>query len=254
MRLFDSLRSIFYIALFAILYTFSVSAYADSDPYGFDFIYRGSGSRQYKLDEAKALYRRKVMKVHPDQGGDEEEFKALTNLYNSMKKKIEALPENGKLASASRPRQTTTEKPKPEQRQEPRPKPRPKPQEPQIRYRGGKYEVNYFEVFDLNFDQHYQRYTATIVSLSNDPNFMRQKQMSEIELARHRQNAIAIFSDYDEFLKYVQGLREKQIISVAQIDIIFDTLRAAFNQARKNPYQNCMMNLHNVGRILDIKI
>ena len=37
------------------------------------------------LDEVKAAYRRKVKEVHPDQGGDEDEFKRVREAYTRAK-------------------------------------------------------------------------------------------------------------------------------------------------------------------------
>jgi DnaJ-domain-containing protein 1 len=38
------------------------------------------------LDEVKSAYRRKVKEVHPDQGGDEEQFKRVREAYTTAKK------------------------------------------------------------------------------------------------------------------------------------------------------------------------
>ncbi|WP_436925148.1 J domain-containing protein [Halosimplex amylolyticum] len=38
------------------------------------------------LDEVKAAYRRKVKEVHPDQGGDEDEFKRVREAYTTAKR------------------------------------------------------------------------------------------------------------------------------------------------------------------------
>ena len=43
-------------------------------------------STSASLDEVKAAYRRKVKEVHPDQGGDEDEFKRVREAYTTAKR------------------------------------------------------------------------------------------------------------------------------------------------------------------------
>ncbi|WP_246022863.1 J domain-containing protein [Halosimplex halophilum] len=43
-------------------------------------------SASASLDEVKAAYRRKVKEVHPDQGGDEDEFKRVREAYTTAKR------------------------------------------------------------------------------------------------------------------------------------------------------------------------
>lgn len=118
-----------------------------------------------------------------------------------------------------------------------------------------KYEVDYFDVFDIKREADMQSALNKIKESLKDPSSLVRKGFEIDEIQRMAFEGIAIFTDVHEYLTLVANLKDKGIITFAQFETTINAHRSRLQKVnRRNPYQNCFMKMHTVGRILDIKI
>lgn len=231
-----------------------------ADEFGFVKILTSKKPIQEIESDLKKRYRILAKEMHPDKPGNkgkDEAFALMKDAYEKAKQKLKTLKANPTQAQA---RARTWTPPdfgaqRTQRAQAPNEAAREAFKEPPRKPVTPKFDVDYFDVFGIQRESSLQQAVEQIRQSMQNPSALLAKGHELADIQRMGIEGIGIFSNQTDFIKLIHNLKERGIITYAQ----FETSLGAYQQVqrnmnRRNPYANCFSGIHEVGKIIDIRI